>query len=63
MNRNSSKLIWDITILIARNFCTKNRGKVIEKISMLLDAMNREVLGYLNLKFENREEYAINYVS
>jgi len=30
---------------------------------MLLDAMNREVFGYLNLKLEKREEYAIDYVS
>lgn len=30
---------------------------------MLLDAMNREALGYLNLKLEKRGEYAIDYVS
>lgn len=43
--------------------CTKNRGKVFEKISTLIDAMNLEVLGYLNVKLEKREEYAIDYVS
>ena len=43
--------------------CTKNRSKVFEKISMLIDAMNQEVLGYFNLKLEKREEYAIDYVS
>lgn len=41
----------------------KNRSKVFEKISMLIDAMNQEVLGYFNLKLEKREEYAIDYVS
>ena len=43
--------------------CTKNRGKVFEKISTLINAMNLEVLGYLNVKLEKREEYAIDYVS
>lgn len=30
---------------------------------MLLDVINLEVFGYLNLKLEKREEYAIDYVS
>ena len=33
------------------------------KISLLIDAMNREVLGYLGIKFEKREAYAVDYVS
>lgn len=41
----------------------QKRGKVFEKISTLIDAMNLEVLGYINVKFEKREEYAIDYVS
>ncbi len=32
--------------------CVKNRQKVFDKISLLIDAMNREVLGYLGIKFE-----------
>jgi len=35
----------------------KNRQKVFDKISLLIDAMNREVLGYLGIKFEKREYY------
>lgn len=34
----------------------------VEKISALIDAMNQEVLGYLGLKLEKRDEYAIEYV-
>lgn len=41
----------------------KNRQKVFDKISLLIDAMNREVLGYLGIKFEKREAYAVDYVS
>lgn len=32
-------------------------------VSLLIDAMNKEVLGYLGVKLEKREEYAIDYVS
>ena len=56
--KNANRYTW-----VWKKSCTKNRGKVFEKISMLLDAMNREVFGYLNLKLEKREEYAIDYVS
>ena len=41
----------------------KNRQKVFDKISLLIDAMNQEVLGYLGIKFEKREAYAVDYVS
>ena len=41
----------------------KNRQKVFDKISLLIDAMNREVLGYLGIKFEKREAYSVDYVS
>lgn len=40
----------------------KNRQKVFEKISLLIDAMNHEVLGYLGVKLEKRAEYAIDYI-
>ena len=55
---NANRYTW-----VWKKSCTKNRGKVFEKISTLIDAMNLEVLGYLNVKLEKREEYAIDYVS
>ena len=50
---NANRYTW-----VWKKSCTKNRSKVFEKISMLIDAMNQEVLGYFNLKLEKREEYA-----
>ena len=58
MEANANRYTW-----VWKKSCTKNRGKVFEKISSLIDAMNLEVLGYLNVKLEKREEYAIDYVS
>lgn len=55
---NANRYTW-----VWKKSCTKNRGKVFEKISTLIDAMNLEVLGYLNVKLEKRKEYAIDYVS
>ncbi len=34
-----------------------------DKISVLIDSMNQQVLGYLGVKLEQRKEYAIEYVS
>ena len=42
--------------------CIRNREKVFEKISALIDMMNTEVLNYQGIKFEKWEEYAIDYV-
>lgn len=58
MEANANRYTW-----VWKKSCTKNRGKVFERISSLIDAMNLEVLGYLNVKLEKREEYAIDYVS
>ena len=55
---NANRYTW-----VWKKSCTNNRGKVFEKISALIDAMNHEVLGYLSLKLEKREAYAIEYVS
>ena len=55
---NANRYTW-----VWKKSCTKNRQKVFEKISLLIDAMNQEVLGYLGLKLEKREEYAIDYVN
>ena len=44
----------------------KNRQKVFDKISLLIDAMNLEVLGYLGIKFESvkrtRLTMSLNYL-
>lgn len=55
---NANRYTW-----VWKKSCTKNREKVFQRISMLIDTMNQEVLGYLHLKLEKREEYAIDYVS
>lgn len=35
--------------------CVKNRQNVFDKISLLIDSMNQEVLGYFGIKFENEK--------
>lgn len=55
---NANRYTW-----VWKKSCTTNRMKVFEKISQLVESMNRDVLGYLGIKFEKREEYAIDYVS
>ena len=47
---NANRYTW-----VWKKSCVKNRQKVFDKISLLIDAMNREVLGYLGIKFEKRE--------
>ena len=42
--------------------CITNRQKVFKHLSQLIDAMNDEVLKYLGIKFEKRDEYAIEYI-
>ena len=55
---NANRYTW-----VWKKSCTKNREKVFHKISLLIDAMNQDVLGYLGVKLEKREAYAIDYVS
>lgn len=55
---NANRYTW-----VWKKSCVKNRQKVFDKISLLIDSMNQEVLGYLGIKFEKREAYAIDYVS
>ena len=55
---NANRYTW-----VWKKSCMKNRQKVFDKISILIDAMNQKVLGYLGIKLEKREEYAIGYVS
>ena len=40
----------------------QKQKETIRKAYCLIDAMNTEVLGYLGVKFEKREDYAIEYV-
>ena len=53
---NANRYTW-----VWKKSCVKNRLKVFEKITMLIEEINSEVLGYLGIKFETRDEYAIDY--
>ena len=55
---NANRYTW-----VWKKSSAKNWGKIFEKISRLIDAMNQEVLGYLGVKLEKREKYAVDYVS
>ncbi len=57
LEANANRYTW-----VWKKSCVRNREKVFEKLSSLIDAMNAEVLGYLGIKFEKRDEYAIGYV-
>ena len=57
LEANANRYSW-----VWKKSCIKNRRKLFEKLTALIDAMNTEVLGYLGVKFEKREEYAIEYV-
>ena len=52
---NANRYTW-----VWKKSCIKNRGKVFERLTSLIDTMNSEVLGLLGVKLEKREEYAIN---
>lgn len=54
---NTNRYTW-----VWKKFCIKNTSKVFEKITSLIEAMNTEVLGYFGIRFETRDEYAIEYV-
>ena len=54
---NANRYTW-----VWKKSCVKNRDKVFEKLSLLIDSMNEEVLGLLGVKLEKRNEYAIGYV-
>lgn len=55
---NANKYTW-----VWKKSCTKNRDKVFVKISTLIDSMNQQVLNYLGVCLQKREEYAIDYIS
>lgn len=54
---NANKYTW-----VWKKSCIKNRDKMFVKISELIDSMNVEVLNLFGLKFDTREEYAIEYL-
>ena len=54
---NANRYTW-----VWKKSCTRNREKVFEKISDLINDMNQMVLGLLGVKLEKREEYAVEYV-
>lgn len=58
LEANANRYTW-----VWKKSCLKNREKVFEKLSALIDAMNAETLGFLGVKFEKRDEYAIDYVA
>ena len=57
LEANANRYTW-----VWKKSCVKNREKVFKKISALIDVMNEEVLGYWGVKFERREDYAIDYI-
>ena len=54
---NANRYTW-----VWKKSCIKNRNKVFEKISLLIDRMNGEVFHLLGVCLEKREEYAVEYV-
>ncbi len=46
--RNANRYTW-----VWKKSCMRNRQKVFDKISVLIDAMNQEVLGYLGVKLDS----------
>ena len=54
---NANRYTW-----VWKRSCIKNRDKVFDKISTLIDEMNYQVLNLLGVKLEKRDEYAVDYV-
>ena len=54
-NANHYTWVW-------KKSCEKNRVKVFEKISGLIDSINRDSLGFQGMKLEKRDEDAVEYV-
>lgn len=54
---NANRYTW-----VWKKSCIRNRAKVFEKITALIEKMNFEVLFYLGFQIAPREEYAIEYL-
>ena len=57
LEANANRYTW-----VWKKSCVRNRDKVFDKLSALIDKVNEEVLGYQGIKFEKREVYAVDYV-
>ena len=54
---NADKYTW-----VWKKSCQKNRDKVFEKVTELVERINADELAFFNVKFETRQEYAIEYL-
>ena len=54
-NANKYTRVW-------KKSCEKNRDKIFLKVTDVLEEINKEELCYLNVEFETRTEYAIEYL-
>ena len=54
---NANKYSW-----VWKKACLNSREKLYSKITKLLEEINETVLQFLNIRFEIREEYAIEYM-
>ena len=54
---NANKYTW-----VWKKSCIKNRDKVFLKVTELLEEINAKELAFLDVKFETRSEYAIEYL-
>ena len=54
---NANRYTW-----VWKKSCLKNRLKVFEKLSELINTINVEELSFLGIQLETREAYAIEYV-
>lgn len=57
LEANANKYTW-----VWKKSCIKNRDKVFEKISVLLEEVNSKVLSFLGIKLETRNEYTVEYM-
>jgi len=54
---NANKYTW-----VWKKSCIKNRDKMFLKISDLIDEINSDDLSFLGIRFESRDEYAVEYL-
>lgn len=57
MEANANRYTW-----VWKKTCQKNREKVFEKLTKLIERINEEALFYHAVRMETREEYSIGYV-
>ena len=57
LEANANKYTW-----VWKKSCIRNRDKVFEKISELIEEINSQVLSFLEIKFETRSEYTVEYM-